>query len=88
MFLAVAGSIALSACSAYRPYIAIETGLRTVNREVGRVDCLEAGQRFTERWSVAWEHCSDIRRGSPVNDRPDLSHDTITGRYQWGGQPK
>jgi len=80
--------VAVSGCASipYRPYIAVETGVRVVNREWGRVDCLEAGQQIRKRTTVAWEHCSDIRRGSPVDDRYDVSHDTLTLRHQWGGQ--
>lgn len=85
--LMVAALATLSACASapYAPYVSIGGGGRIVNGEWGPAGCLEIGQRFRERTSWEYAHCSDPARGRPVNDRPDVSHDALMLKHTFGG---
>jgi hypothetical protein len=78
----------LSGC-AYQPRVTVSGGARVINRgEAGLVGCLAVTQRVTQRTAFEWEHCSDPSRGYPLDDRYDVSHDTLTIEYSWGGNKR
>jgi thiamine biosynthesis lipoprotein ApbE len=78
----------LAGCGAYQPRVDITTGVRRVNGDDGPVACLGVTQRVNERVSAQWQHCSDPSRGYPVDDRYDVSHDTLGVTWSFWGKPR
>lgn len=83
MIRAVLLAVLVAGCA---PYVEISGGYREVNGWGGAVACVATGNEFTTRTYVEYRHCSNPGRGFPVDERFDISHDSVTLNHRWGGR--
>ncbi len=75
---------ALTGCA--HTEVGVSFGARQVGLVEGPVACFDVKREIFKRTEVEYEHCSDPFRGKYLlrNDKPDISHDSLTLRHYWG----